>query len=191
MQGLDSFLPQDSIAKIKGWLKKYDCQLSIKSPRSTKLGDYKFYKGKHFISINNNLNSYAFLITLVHEIAHMIVRENYSNRVLPHGKEWKYTFKILMLDFLPLFPENIQKQLALHLKNPKASTSTDIALVKVLREYDNKTILTIEDIPIGSTFLIPNGKAFIKGKKVRTRFECISLKNNKTYLISPLAEVMI
>ena len=77
MKSLDSFLPKESIDSIKKWLTDYNCQLSIKESRATKLGDYRFYKGQHHISINNDLNPYSFLITLTHEIAHMLVKEDY------------------------------------------------------------------------------------------------------------------
>ena len=93
--------------QINTWLNTYNCQLKIKKPRLTKLGDYRCpQNGKgHIISINNNLNPYAFLITLTHEIAHMMVWEKHQNKVLPHGSEWKEMFQKLMLNFLPLFPK--------------------------------------------------------------------------------------
>ena len=191
MQSLDSFLPKESVDSIKKWLTDYNCQLSIKKSRATKLGDYRFYKGQHHISINNDLNPYSFLITLTHEIAHMVVKEEYSPRVLPHGKEWKMTFQKLMIPFLPVFPEEIQKHLALHLKNPKASTSSDFELVKALRQFDEKHILTISDIPNGTVFETSNGKKYLKEKRLKKRYQCKSLSNNKRYLFNPLAEVKI
>lgn len=191
MQNLDSFLPEESVDSIKKWLRDYNCHLSIKKSRATKLGDYRFYMGQHHISINDDLNPYSFLITLIHEISHMVVKEEYSSRVLPHGKEWKMTFQKLMIPFLPVFPELIQRQLALHLKNPKASTSSDINLVKALRKFDKKTILTISDIADGSIFETANGKKYLKEKKIRKRYQCKSLSNNKRYLFSPIVEVKI
>lgn len=191
MQNLDSFLPEESVDSIKKWLRNYNCHLSIKKSRATKLGDYRFYMGQHHISINDDLNPYSFLITLIHEISHMVVKEEYSSRVLPHGKEWKMTFQKLMIPFLPVFPELIQRQLALHLKNPKASTSSDINLVKALRKFDKKTILTISDIADGIIFETANGKKYLKEKKIRKRYQCKSLSNNKRYLFSPIVEVKI
>ena len=128
---------------------------------------------------------------MTHEIAHMIVKEEFSSHVRPHGTEWKNTFQKLMLRLLPLFPQNIQKHLALHLKNPKASTSSDYNLVLALREYDQKPTLTISDIPFGSIFSTPNGKQFIKEKKIKKRFQCKSLQNQRLYLFNPIAEVII
>jgi hypothetical protein len=191
MEYLKHYIPSKSIDKISEWLEEYNCTLTIKKRRTTKLGDYRYHKNKHYISINEDLNPYSFLITLTHEIAHMVVTEKYSSRVSPHGKEWKNEFKKLMLGFIPLFPIEIQQSLAIHLKNPKASSSSDYMLVKALRKYDSQPTLTVSDIPNGSIFFTPNGKKYLKEKKIKTRFQCKSLNNNKIYLFNPLAEVRI
>ena len=191
MNSVGHFLPAQSVKTISKWLTDYDCTITIKKSRSSKLGDYRYFHNKHYISINEDLNPYSFLITLTHEIAHMMVTEKYSSRVAPHGKEWKSEFKTLMLGFIPISPAYIQKYLAIHLKNPKASSSSDHTLVKALRKYDKNPTLTISDIPDGSIFSTPNGKRYIKVRKIRTRFQCKSLNNNRIYLFNPLAEVQI
>ena len=193
MQELSIYIPKEAAAQINTWLNTYNCQLKIKKPRQTKLGDYRCpQNGKgHIISINNNLNPYAFLITLTHEIAHMMVWEKHQNKVLPHGSEWKEMFQKLMLNFLPFFPQDVLTPLAKHLKNPKASSSQDVALTTALRAHNPYQITTISDIPIGSTFSIANGQKFIKLKKLRKRYQCRSEYNNRLYLFNPLAEVTI
>ena len=193
MQKLEAYIPKETVAQISQWLNNYNCQLKITKPRQTKLGDYCCpQKGKgHIISVNNDLNSYAFLITLTHEIAHMMVWEKHQNKVQPHGKEWKEMFQLLMLNFLPFFPQDILTPLAIHLKNPKASSSQDVALTTALRSYNSSQITTIEDIPMGNTFRIPNGKRFVKLKKLRKRYQCRAEHNNRLYLFSPLAEVEV
>ena len=191
MEQLAKYLPKESVSTIQKWLDFHACTLSIKKARATKLGDYRFFQNKHFISINENLNPYSFLITLTHEIAHMNVTAEFSTKVLPHGKEWKNEFKRLMLVFLPYFPDEIQQCLAKHLKNPKASSSSDSKLVLALRKHDTQQILTISDIPCGSKFYTPNGKLYLKEKKIKSRFQCKSMTNNKTYLFSPIAEVRL
>tara|TARA_A200000113_G_scaffold56327_1_gene47499 strand:+ start:685 stop:1260 length:576 start_codon:yes stop_codon:yes gene_type:complete len=191
MESLNHFLPVQSVKTISKWLTDYDCSLTIKKSRSSKLGDYRYFQNNHYITINEDLNPYSFLITLTHEIAHMIVTEKYSPRVTPHGKEWKSEFKTLMLGFIHIFPIDIQQCLANHLKNPKASCSSDHTLLKALRKYDKSPTLTISDIPDGSVFSTSNGKRYIKENKIRTRFQCKSLDNNRIYLFNPLAEVQI
>ena len=136
MKNLSSFLPIQALKKINKWLSSFDCKVIITNPRQTKLGDYRSPNNNknHIISINNNLNKYSFLITLTHEIAHMMIWEKYKNNVKPHGSEWKEMFKKLMINFMPVFPTDIQKCLAIHLKNPKASSSSDHELQKILRK---------------------------------------------------------
>ena len=47
-----------------------------------------------------NLNPYRFLMTLVHEVAHLVAFQKYGRAIKPHGKEWKFTFQTLMLPFI-------------------------------------------------------------------------------------------
>ena len=96
-----------------------------------------------------------------------------------------------MLNFLnpKIFPEDILKVLSLHLKNPKASTLTDVNLSAVLKKYDKVQVLTISDIDVESLFSISNGKKFKKGEKLRKRYKCVEVSTNKVYLFHPLAEV--
>ena len=42
MKKVDKYLPKASIELISSWLKKYQCELEIKKPRKSKLGDYQF-----------------------------------------------------------------------------------------------------------------------------------------------------
>ena len=191
MSQLKTYIPQQSIAKISFWLNEYDCQLKIVKARKTKLGDYKFNKGRHFITINENLNQYSFLITLTHEIAHLIVQVKYDQKVNPHGNEWKHTFRSLLLNFIPLFPDQLQKQLSKHLINPKASTYSDYELFNELKRYDKTQAVTIEEVKDGQKFIAYNNKIFKREFKLRKRIRCKNLENNKVYLFSPLSEIKL
>ena len=132
------------------------------------------------------------MITLVHELAHAFVFKKHQNAEKPHGEIWQLTFKSLMLNFLTpdYFPDDILRVLGPHMVCPKASTFSDLKLVKVLKRHDNIQSFTISDLSIGEFFKIPNGKSFVKGKKNRTRNKCIEYKTNKVYLFHPLAEVI-
>jgi SprT protein len=189
MNTLHSFIPSESRVVLQAWIDELGVDLLISSPRKTKLGDFKVRHGKLSISINNNLNLYSFLITLTHELAHAFVYQKHSNTVLPHGEQWKATFKAMLLNFLHLFPEDINKALSLYLLNPKASTLTDVRLSTVLRKYDKLRGITITDIVEGDKFSTSNGKEFQKGKKLRKRFICKEKDTNRVYLFHPLAEV--
>lgn len=192
---LQKYLPESSIPLINKWFNEYKFQLRISRSRLTKLGDYSHpHKGKtHRISVNHNLNSYSFLVTLVHEIAHLTTFNKFGNKVNPHGKEWKEEFRIHLKPVfdLNILPSDIFGILNQYSINPKASTCTDLNLVKVLKKYDtNSEYVHLEDIPEKSIFRLRNGRSFIKGARLRKRFKCVELNGKKNFLISPVAEVI-
>ncbi|MEL6484395.1 MAG: SprT-like domain-containing protein, partial [Bacteroidota bacterium] len=147
----------------------------------------------HQITVNASLNPYRFLITLVHEIAHLVAFEKFGRRIKPHGLEWKRTFQHLMIPFIrpEIFPSALLPLIAHHFKNPKASSSTDARLSIALKAYDTEDRVNqyIFEIPEGSTFRIYNGKLFKKGNKRIKRYECVELGTGKVYLFQPNAEV--
>lgn len=161
----------------------------------TKVGDYRHpHNGKpHQITVNHNLNPYSFLITLIHEIAHLTTWNKFRNKVQPHGTEWKEEFNIHLKPFIEmmLFPDDVTDCLNNYALNPKASSCTDIELIKVLKKYDlNSNYMHLEDIPERSTFRLRNGRTFIKCGKIRKRYMCIDTDSKRHYLVSPVAEVI-
>jgi hypothetical protein len=146
----------------------------------------------HRISVNKGLNPYSFLITYVHEVAHLAAFVNHGRKIPPHGKEWKQEFRNLMLPILnpDIFPENVLKSLARHLKNPKASSYSDQNLVRTLRAHDSidHELVSLESIPAGSEFIL-HGKAFQKLETRRTRAVCKLIDSNKKYLVSKITLV--
>ena len=191
MQYFHHFVPPNSIQLLQCWVDELGVVVNVSKPRKTKLGDFKVRGNKLIVSVNNDMNKYAFLITFTHELAHAFVFKKYTNSVKPHGDRWKLTFKSMMLNFLTpdYFPEDILKVLSNHIIAPKASTFSDVELSKVLRNYDASHVLTISDLSEGAIFKLSNGKVFEKGIKLRKRFKCVDIKTNKEYLFHPLAEV--
>ncbi len=124
MKQYQDFVPKKSIQQLKLWIDELDVFIKVVKPRSTKLGDFRVYNGRIMITINHNLNHYAFLITLTHELAHAFVYREYKGVIAPHAKEWKLMFKSMLLHFLSpdYFPNDILEALSLHIRNPKAST---------------------------------------------------------------------
>lgn len=190
---LKKYLPENSVDTIYEWLQEYKVNLKVSKKRSSKLGDYRSpYKGKgHQITVNHDLNSYAFLITLVHEIAHLVNWENHKNRVRAHGVEWKNAYRELMSPLLEadIFPDDIKAVLINYMAKSYASSGSDLALSRVLQKYDEVQETTLESLPEGVVFILPNGKRFKKGALIRTRYKCFCLDNKRTYLVNPLAAV--
>src|SRR5690606_22369841 len=127
--------PEGSFDEVSNYLLQYKVQLTITRERKTVLGDYRnSIAGKnHRISVNGNLNPFAFLITLLHELAHLFTYERFGHRVQAHGAEWKSEFSKLLARFLlkKIFPADIQKTLLKTLQNPAASSCADTALLRV------------------------------------------------------------
>lgn len=188
---LSKYLPEKSVELVIELLEKYPCHLKIVNNRKTKHGDFKkFPNGNYQITINNDLNAYRFLLTLIHEIAHLVTYKN-NKRVKPHGIEWKRNFQHLMLSFVnpEIYPKEILPYLAQYLINPKASTDTDVKLSLALKQFDEKTNKNyIFEIPLASKFT-HNNKVFVRGEKRRTRYECVEVYTDKKYLFHANAEV--
>ena len=192
---LEKYIPQASVASIFQLITTHNIYLKIVNERLTRHGDYrKMPNGQHQITINSNLNTYRFLITLIHEIAHLITFKKYGNLVKPHGNEWKHTFQQLMLPYIrpEIFPNQLLPYLAIHFKNPKASSDTDAKLSLALKHYDAPNDKNyIFEIPFGGDFRLYNGKVFKRGKKLVKRYECLEIATGKIYLFNPNAEVEI
>ena len=192
---LAKYLPLHSVDEVYELIVHHHINLQIKAARSTKLGDFKApHNGLPArLSINGDLNAYGFLITLIHEIAHWLVWDQYkgSRKIKPHGAEWKNTFKQLMNPFLraEVFPGNLLYVLSHHMKNPKASSSSDLKLMKALKEYDiGEKHLILADLEVGHYFRL-KGKAFLVQKKNRSRFLCTEIKSKRNFLVHSMAEV--
>lgn len=186
-----NFVPVKAIPFVQFLIDEHSFDLIIVNQRQTKHGDFrKLPDGRFQITVNNNLNKYQFLLTLVHEIAHHVTHQKFG-RVRPHGKEWKMVFQHLMLPFLrpEIYPTKILPFLATYLKNPKASTDSDVNLSLVLKGNEaEKGKNFIFEINSGSFFEFKN-IIYRRGNKRRTRFECLNMDNQKVYLFNQNVEV--
>jgi len=179
----NDFIPLAAQDKVNDLLNHEPVLVKVVKKRRTKHGDFrKLPSGKIQITVNENENPFRFLITLLHEIAHHIAFQEYGFRIAPHGREWKNTFNSIAQPFLLLFQH--------HLKNPKASSDTDIQLSLALKSFDPSTHKkAIFELPVMAKFKLDNGRVFQKGRKQRKRYLCTELSSGKSYLFQPTAEV--
>ena len=189
----NKYIPEKAIPFIQFLIDTHNFTLKIVNQRQTKHGDFrKLPNGRFQITVNNNLNPYQFLLTLVHEIAHHVTHQKFGI-VQAHGKEWKTVFQHLMLPFLrpDIYPKEMLPFLANYLKNPKASTDTDANLSLILRgNIAEKGKKFMFEIPLDSFFEF-NKTIYKKGNKRRTRFECLNMSNHKIYLFNQNVEIKL
>jgi len=192
---LQDYLPPGTYEPVLTYLRQHKVHLTVARERKSILGDYR-HRTKaenHRISVNGNLNKYSFLITLLHELAHLLTFEQHGNQVYSHGKEWKSVYGSLLAQFLQhkIFPDDIEQELLRSLRNPAASTCAEDGLLRVLRRYDGDagTFRLVEELPADAVFRTPDGRVFQKKDKLRKRFRCVEMQTGKIYLFSPVYEV--
>ena len=196
ISALQQYLPPDTYDAVLHYIRHYRVHLTVARERKSILGDYRHRHGTqtHRISVNGNLNPYAFLVTLLHELAHLLTFEKWGHKVSAHGREWKDTFGQLLAQFIQqgVFPNDLKDVLLQSLHNPAASSCADEALLRILKRYDEKKAATlfIEDLPAGVLFQTHDGRVFQKGEKLRKRIRCVEVATKRHYLFSPVYEVL-
>lgn len=187
-----TYFPPIAAAYCRQLWQHYNFSFRVVKPRRTRLGDFRVLPpNRTQITVNENLNPYAFLITYVHEVAHADVNCQYKRRVQPHGKAWQTAFQRLMQPLLmeAVFPEAILQPLQRYMTKPAATTYASPALMLALRQLDanetdavmdNKTLL--RNVPEGKAFQFAK-KTYIRGTLRRTRVVCREVSSGKSYAI--------
>ncbi len=194
IEGFKKFLPAGFEEIVVDLFLSSPVKFKIVPPRKTKLGDFRIGSGmeKPQITVNGDLNPYSFLITTLHEFAHLHTFQQHGNRVNPHGEEWKANFRKLLLPIINSnkLPKNIEHALVDSLVSLKASSCTDLKLSRILKSYDDLKdgVEILERLPKNTIFAL-NGREFIKGELRRKRFLCEETISKRMYLVNALAEV--
>lgn len=179
IQTLHRFTPEAFTEYLADLILAAKVRFKIVPGRSTKLGDFRVKSGeeKPTITVNGDLNKYAFLITAIHELAHLDAFRNYGWRIVPHGEEWKQAYRKLLEPILvsKQLPHDLEKALWKNFTHTKASSCTDMQLSRTLKQFDKNPGLRLEEIPHKSVFHL-NGKTFEKGLLRRSRYLCTELK---------------
>lgn len=194
LSALKPFLPEGTYESVIEYLHRYSVYLKITKERKSILGTYKpaHVKQPHTITVNGNLNPYHFLVTFIHELAHLTNFIENGNKVLPHGREWKNHYASLLHQFLNknIFPADVEKALQNSSTSVAATTCGDIELYKVLSKYnkENNKII-IENLSIHDIFKIDNGTQYRIIEKRRTRYLCENIHSKKRFLFPGIYEV--
>lgn len=199
LEALKHFIPPAAFDEVAQLIHHYKVHLTVTKSRKSVLGDYRhpFLGANHKITVNGSLNQFEFLITLLHELAHLLCFEQYRNRVEAHGKEWKQIYATLLHAFMrpDIFPEDVIAALQKTIINPAATANGEVKLLTVLRTYNakkNSNAVLMGQIPEGTRFYYgKEQKVFVKMKKRRTRFECKEMQSGLIYSFSALTEVIV
>lgn len=193
---LEHFLPSGTFDLVAPYFQDHTIHLTLTRERKSVLGDYRHPTRdipQHRVSVNINLNPYSFLITLLHELAHMLTFLQFKHSASPHGKEWKTQFRHMLLPFIGknMFPPDVEKALIAYLQNPAASTCTDPGLYKALYKYDERKpgYKMVDDIAVGQYFETEDGNIYEKLEHLRTRSRCRNLQSKKVYFFQGIVEV--
>lgn len=191
---LRKYIPSAAWPVVLHWLRQNPIQVRISRPRQTKLGDYRSATRTqpHRVSVNADLNPYAFLVTLVHEFAHYSTFMSTHRWSSPHGPAWKNEYARLMRPLLSpeVFPLDVLQALERHLVDAPASSCSDQNLMRVLMKHDREPRQLLEALPDRSVFRF-NERVFVKGPQLRKRYKCHCLNDRRNYIIDPLAEVQV
>ncbi len=184
---LQQHIPAPSIEYCLHLWQSNPFKFKLRKSRQSKVGDFTCKHGQvPQITVNNDLHPFLFLITYVHEVAHLHVHQRYGHKAEAHGEEWKNTFRDLLTPVMntDVFPDKILRGLKRHMVNPKASTFSDAELTELFRSVDAKwsRATLLSEIPEGSLFGL-HGKWFRKGALQRTRVLCLELKTKRKFLV--------
>lgn len=192
---LSKYVPPSALDICADWIAQYKFLLRVTKSRNSKYGDYRPPKdGKgHIITVNHDMNQYAFLLTFTHEVAHLTTYLKTKTLKEPHGKEWKSEFKKLMFPLLnpEVFPNDLIHAVKKYIDNPAATSCSDVTMLRALKKYDerNGEWLHLEELALNTKFRIKTGRVFIKGKLIRKNFLCLEAKSKHKYTLNPLIEV--
>lgn len=193
----EKHLPLPAVSYCLNLWQKIPFSFKVQKPRTTKLGDFRYRKDRKIqtITINSDLNSYQFLLTYIHEVAHLYAFEKYGFGHAPHGNEWKKEFQSLIEPILndDVFPKDILIPLRRYMQNPSASSSRDLFLMKEMSKYDfisesKEEEIFLSDLMPGMQFVLA-GRKFQKGETRRTRVLCEEVGSGRKFLVSRLAKV--
>lgn len=190
IQSLQKYLPQNTTSYLKNWFSDYYIHIRVTRNRDSKLGDYRKLRDlSHEISINGTLAPQLFFFVLTHELAHLIAFEKYGRRISPHGNEWKHTFRLMLLESLDVYDDDLKPIILKFSKSPKANFMASPDLVKYFHvENQEDDEVYIERLTKGERFIY-RGDAYLLEGLIKKNYLCVNLATGRKYSFRPLARV--
>jgi len=204
VEAVRPYLPPQAIRHVERAVAGLAVDLRVVRPRRSKLGDHRPPATPwqpHRITANADLNPFAFLTTLLHELAHAATWERHRwrrRRLRPHGPEWQREFTALLAPVVEagVFPDDVAAAVTRSLANPAAATCSDRDLLLALARYDRPAAgqVRVEELPEGSWFRVDGRHVFRAGRLIRTRRRCFAAGTSREYrvhgllLVEPLDE---
>lgn len=190
IKNLEKYLPENTLPHLKKWFGDHYIHIKITRGRKSKLGDYRKLPDKsHEITINSTLQPQLFFFVLTHELAHLIAFENFGGSISPHGKEWKNAFRMMLLESISVYSEDLKPIILKFSQSPKANfmSSPDLVRYFHIENYEDESSY-IEDLSIGDQFIYRK-QTYIIEELRKKNYLCTNLSNGKKYIFKPLARV--
>ena len=194
---LPQHVPASAVSYCQQLQQQFPFGFNIVRPRRSRFGDFRALpNGTTHITVNADLNPYAFLITYIHEVAHCAVYHTYKRPGKPHGRTWQIQFQRLMAPLLTetIFPPDVLAPLRHYMTRPAATTSAQSALIQALQQYNAQPVGLVDgqrqlrQLAEGQAFLLQK-KSYVRGKLRRTRIVCKEIQSGRSYAI--LADVPV
>ena len=138
---LANHVPTEALDYCKRLWHELPFDFKLRKNRRSKVGDFTCRSGKSpQITVNGDLHPFLFLMTYVHEVAHLRVHTTFGFKAEAHGMQWQSAFQSLMEPLLrdEIFPEPLLSGLKKHMASPKASSFSDAELTHLFRSLDER-----------------------------------------------------
>lgn len=186
---LEKYLPEHSLDYLRKWFGNYFIHIKVTKERNSKLGDYRKKKdGSHEITINSTLEPQLFFFVLTHELAHLLAFENFGRRILSHGKEWKHTFREMLLESIEVYSDELKPIIVRFSRSPKANFMASTELVRYFYTDEESHLQFVENLKTGDFFIYRKEKYLLEGL-IKKNYLCMNVNSGRKYIFKPLAQV--
>ena len=195
---LSPFLPPAALDDMVQYIISYSIHLKITRERHSKLGDYRLptpQQPGHTISVNGNLNPHAFLLVLLHELAHMLTFLDCGRSVRPHGHEWQQHYSRLLQHYTDVggFPPDVVPMLREYYSKIPLSKRLEREIDRQLQVIVKpENTVRLDSLPTGTRFRIGRrARMFELIERQRTRWKCRDVATGRLYTVAADAMVEV